>query len=131
MRLNDGSVEVFIWDSECCVQCIWIITSCPHLSQQHINADDNLNVSISNYFIPCARKQRESSQPSSFPVSEAAWGKSPFGVTISSSHAHTLLHWRGIPGGRALQLSEWIWLSTSLCHCKYNFILPAHILALM
>lgn len=67
MWLNDSSVEVFIWDSECCVQWTWIITSCPHLSQQHINGDDNLNVSIGIYFIPCARMQRESSQPSPFP----------------------------------------------------------------
>lgn len=58
MWLNDGSVEVFIWDSKCCVQWIWIITSCPHLSQQHVSGDDNLNVSIGNYFIPCARKQK-------------------------------------------------------------------------
>lgn len=116
--LNDVSVEVFIWDSESCLQWTWIITSCPHLSQQHINGDDNLNVSMGNYFIPCARKQRESSQPSSFPVSEAVWGKSPFGVTISCSHTHTLLQGRRITGGRAFHLSEWIWLSTSLCHCK-------------
>lgn len=79
MWLNKSSVEVFIWDSACCVQWIWIITGSPHLSQ-HVNDDDNLSVNTSNYFIPSARKHREGSQSASFPVSDTLfWGKSAFG----------------------------------------------------
>lgn len=134
MWLSNSSVEVFIWDSGCCVQWIWIITSSPHLSQQRVNDDDNLNVNTSNYFIPCVRKQRKGSQSASFPVSDIVLRQITF--LVSPFPTHMLTHFFSEEQFQLEELSSpgrwgFVWHSTSPCHCKQNFILPAHLMVLI
>lgn len=131
MWLNISSVEVFIWNTDRCVQWIWNIISSPHLSQQLVNDDNNLKVNTSNYFIPHIRKQKKGSQFASFFVSDTwFWRKSPFWHQYflptypHTSSVNNNSRWKSFS-----RLERWgfISLSISLCHHQQNFILPAHV----
>lgn len=131
MWLNISSVEVFIWDSDCCVQWIWNIISSPHLSQQLVNDDNNLKVNTSNYFIPHIRKQKKGFQLPSFFVSDTwLWRKTPFWrhhflpKCPHTSSVKNNFRWKSFS---SLERWGFVWLSTSLSHCKQNVFLPAQV----
>ena len=66
-------------------------------------------------------QERRESVPRLLPslwVTHCFEGNHLFGVTISYLHAHALLQWRTIPGGRAFQLREMSY------HLTFNTFMP-------